>query len=398
MQLLNSQHSAFEKLSHLKVGALFKEAGTGKTRAAMEIIKSIEGNPKVWWFTPFQTKENLRAELDKWGGLDCEIIGTESLSNSDRLYLQLYRKISESWNPVMVVDESLKIKNSDAKRTQRIIELGKLSTYKLILNGTPLSRNLLDLWAQLEFLSPKILNMSETQFKNTFCEWVQVTYSTPGRGRSYTKEFIKKYHNLDHLYSLIEPYVFESSLSLSVGKQHIELTYCLTPEEVAEHDKLKAKYLDDEMLLARNNNIFLEMTQKMQHNYSHSPEKFELVNKVLEKEDPSKFLIYAKYIDTQQALKDEFPNVRIMSLGKHAYGLNLQDYNRIIYFDKTWDYAQREQSEHRIYRQGQKDDCIYYDLTGNVGLDALIDANIAKKENLLQVFKEKSLEELKVIL
>ena len=396
--LLKQQHSAFEKLSQLKVGALFMEAGTGKTRATMELINSIEGKPRVWWFTPFQTKENLRAELNKWGGLDCEIVGTESLSNSDRLYLQLYRKISESWNPVIVVDESLKIKNSQANRTQRLIELGKMSTYKLILNGTPLSRNLLDLWSQMEFLSPKILGMGEAQFKNTFCEWVQVTYTSPGRHRSYTKEFIKKYHNLDYLYSLIEPYIFESTLSLSIGKQHHDLSYCLTDDEIAEHDKLKEKYLDDEMLLARNNNIFLEMTQKMQHNYSCSPEKFDIVKGLLKNDDPSKFLIYAKYIDTHQALKDEFPECRIMSYGKHSYGLNLQDYNRIVFFDKTWDYAQREQAEHRIYRQGQQDDCIYYDLTGNVGLDALINANIEKKEKLLNVFKEKSLEELKVLL
>ena len=124
------------------------------------------------------------------------------------------------------------------------------------------------------------------------------------------------------------------------------------------------------------------MTQKMQHNYSCSPEKFDIVKGLLKNDDPSKFLIYAKYIDTHQALKDEFPECRIMSYGKHSYGLNLQDYNRIVFFDKTWDYAQREQAEHRIYRQGQQDDCIYYDLTGNVGLDALINANIEKKEKL----------------
>lgn len=398
MNLLKSQQSAFEKLSHLKVGALFMEAGTGKTRATVELIRSITEPKQIYWFTPFQTKENLSKELDKWGGLDCEIVGTESISQSDRIYLRLYRKVSESWNPVIVVDESLKIKNSDAKRTKRLIDLGKMANYKFILNGTPLSRNLLDLWSQMEFLSPKILGMNEARFKNTFCEYVTLTYSTPGYGRTYTREFIKKYHNLDYLYSLIEPYVFESRLSISVGRQHVELTYKLTEKEETEHDRLKEKYLDDEMLMARKNNIFLELTQKMQHNYSASPEKFRLVDKVLKDEDPKKVLIYAKYIDTQELLRKEYPQVRIMSLGKHAYGLNLQDYSRIIFFDKTWDYAQREQAEHRVYREGQSEGCIYYDLTSNAGLDALINANIDKKQNLLQVFKEKSVEELKKLL
>lgn len=396
-RLLDQQLTAYEKLHRLKVGALFMEAGTGKTLAAKKLVESARPDYTLW-LTPFQTKANLRAELDKWGGLDCDIVGVESLSNSDRLYLQLRRKLEQAKNAFIVADESLKIKNSDAKRTQRTIAMGRLSTYRLILNGTPLSRNLLDLWSQMDFLSPKILQMSETQFKNTFCEWVQITYHTPGHGRSYTREFIKQYHNLDYLYSLIQPYIFESKLSLSIGQQHIDLSYCLTDEEVSEHNRLKEKYLDDEMLLARSNNIFLELTQKMQHNYSQSPEKFRLVDKLLQQEDPSKVLIYAKYIDTQEELQKRYPKVRIMSLGKHSYGLNLQDYNRVVFFDKTWDYAQREQAEHRIYREGQADDCIYYDLTGNVGLDTLINANIEKKQTLLQVFKEKSVEELKALL
>lgn len=397
MRLLADQHTAFEKLRRLKVGALFMEAGTGKTRAAMELVKSAKPD-YVLWLTPYQTKANLRAELDRWGGLGCDIEGIESLSNSDRLYLKLRARLQRASKGFVVADESLKIKNSDAKRTQRIIDLGALSTYRLILNGTPLSRNLLDLWSQFEFLSPRILKMSEAQFKNTFCEYVQITYSTAGHGRSYMREFIKKYHNLDYLYSLIEPYVFESQLSISVGRQHIDIDFELTDEESEEHDRLKDKYLDDNMLMARNNNIFLELTQKMQHNYSCSPAKFRIVDGILRAEDPNRVLIYAKYIDTQQELRERYPHVQVMSLGKHAYGLNLQDYNRVIFFDKTWDYAQREQAEHRIYRHGQQSDCVYYDLTSNAGLDHLINDNIARKHDLLQVFKEKSVEELKSIL
>lgn len=395
--LLDSQYSAFQKLKNLKVGALFMEAGTGKTRTSIELI--LSANPdKVIWLTPFQTKENLQEEISKWGSFCCRIEGIESLSSSDRLYLDLREELASSNNSFLICDESLKIKNADAIRTDRIIELGKLSTYRLILNGTPLSRNLLDLWSQIQFLSPKILGMNQAQFKNTFVEYVKVTYRTPGKYKSFSKEFIKKYHNLPYLYSLIEPYVFESKLSVSVGQQHIDLSYQLTQEEEDQHNFLKEKYLDDKMLMMRNNNIFLELTQKMQHNYSCSPEKFEIVNCLLQESDRSKFLIYAKYIDTQEMLKKRFPDVRIMSLGKHSYGLNLQDYNRIIFFDKTWDYAQREQVEHRIFRTGQEEDCIYYDFTSNAGLDILINQNINKKADLLDMFKKLSVQELRQLL
>lgn len=391
---LDSQIKAIDKLNAVKCGALFMEAGTGKTRSALELIKNTDAD-YILWFTPFQTKENLQAEINKWGGLDCDIVGIESIQNSDRIYLELSQKCEQAKKAFIVVDESLKIKNADANRTQRLLQLAEKSAYRIILNGTPLSRNLLDLWSQMEFLSPKILKMGLAEFKNTFCEYIKVTYHSQGFGRSYSKEFIKKYHNIDYLYSLIEPFIFESKLSLSIGQQHIDIDYALTDEEKAQHDKLKEKYLDNEYLLAKNNNIFLEITQKMQHNYSLSHSKFEIVDKLLSEIDKSKVLIYAKYIDTQEQLSKHYKDVRIMSLQKHSYGLNLQDYNAIVFWDKTWDYAQREQIERRIFRTGQISNCVYYDLTGNVGLEGMINQNIERKRNLLDVFAGMSVEQLR---
>ena len=391
---LDSQIKAVDKLNAVKCGALFMEAGTGKTRSVLELIKNTDAD-YILWFTPFQTKENLQAEINKWGGLDCDIVGIESIQNSDRIYLELSQNCEQAKKAFIVVDESLKIKNADANRTQRLLQLSEKSAYRIILNGTPLSRNLLDLWSQMEFISPKILKMGLAEFKNTFCEYIKVTYHSQGFGRSYSKEFIKKYHNIDYLYSLIEPFIFESKLSLSIGQQHIDVDYNLTDEEKEQHDKLKEKYLDNEYLLAKNNNIFLEITQKMQHNYSLSPSKFEIVDKLLSEIDKSKVLIYAKYIDTQEQLSKHYKDVRIMSLQKHSYGLNLQDYNAIVFWDKTWDYAQREQIERRIFRTGQISNCVYYDLTGNVGLEGMINQNIERKRNLLDVFAGMSVEQFK---
>lgn len=391
---LDSQINCVSKLSKTKVGALFMEAGTGKTRSAIELIKSTDTD-YIIWFTPFQTKENLRTEINKWGGLNCDIIGIESIQNSDRIYLDVLKKLDLAKKPFIVTDESLLIKNDKAKRTKRIVDLRNKSEYRLILNGTPLSKNLLDLYSQIEFLSPNILNMDMAEFKNTFCEYLKVTYNSTGYARSYTKEFIKKYHNVDHLYKLIEPFIFESKLSLSIGQQHIDLTYELSEKEIQEHNDLKEKYLDDKFMESKNNNIFLEITQKMQHNYSLSSEKFKLVDRLLDGVNSSRVLIYAKYIDTQKALKNYYKDCSVMSVQKHCRGLNLQNYDITIFWDKTWDYAIREQIERRTFRTGQKNDCVYYDLTGNVGLDNLINKNIAKKRNLLDVFAEMSINQIK---
>lgn len=84
----------------------------------------------------------------------------------------------------------------------------------------------------------------------------------------------------------------------------------------------------------------------------------------------------------------KFPQANVISYGKGSFGLNLQQYSKIIFFDKTFDYAQRYQAEHRIYRMGQKEDVTYYDLTGNVNLEHTIDQNIGYKQNLLDEFKK----------
>ena len=403
MQLLYDQVKAINKLQRYKVGALFMEAGTGKTRPAVELANSVDPD-YVLYLAPYQAinaknyNESVKHQVNLWGGFKCshDFIGIESLSNSDRIYMELYTKIKESKRPVIIVDESLKIKNWEAKRTKRIIRLGQLAEYKLILNGTPLSRDLLDLWAQMEFLSPKILNMGQAEYKNTFCEYLTIEKKL-GYKRMY-KEFIIGYHNVDYLYRLIEPYVFESDLKIDTKKHYFDIHYSLSVEEKEEHEKLKAKYLDDERMEFRNNNIFLEITQKLQHNYSLSHEKFTMVEELLSVNNPRKVVIVAKYIDTQKELKERFPDVRILSWQKNSFALNLQQYNVLIKWDKNWDYSLHDQIEHRIYRQGQTEDCRIYNMTGNVGLEDMIDKNVDSKGDLLRYFKKKSVEELRKIL
>jgi SNF2 family DNA or RNA helicase len=347
----------------------------------------------ILWLTPCRTIDNLRAELDKWGAEHIHIAGIESLSSSDRLFLDIQRRLDSAQCPFIVVDESLKIKNWDAIRTKRILELGRKAQYKLILNGTPISRNILDLWAQMEFLSPRILNMDMAEFKNTFCEWTKVTKRMGGK--TLTREWIVKHHNVDYLYSMIGHYVYECDLDLKLRQQFITLPYRLDAEERKTYTELKKRYLDSETLAFLNNNIFLEMTQKMQATYCTTADKFRRLREVLASNDPDSVIVFTKYIASREALQEAFPKLKVLSYGMHAFGLNLQDHNVTVFWDKTWDYAQREQAERRTYRTGQQQDCIYYDLTGDVGLEELIDKNIAGKLSLLDYVKQASLDQLK---
>ena len=395
------QQSAKTHLLPYKAGALFMEAGTGKTRVAGELVNDVDDIDLVVYIAPLNIIRppngisSIKDEVDKWGGFHAPVIyaGIESIQASDRIYLELRNQIEKAKNPFVIVDESLKIKNITAKRTKRVLDFGNLADYRLILNGTPLSKNLLDLWAQMEFLSPKILNMSYTEFKNTFCEYKTITKYI-GRYKQYTKEFITGYENIDYLYSLIRNYVFECDLSLNVSQYYTDLKYSLSDACSEEYSRLKEMYLDNEALMWKNNNIFLEMTQKMQHSYCCTPDKFDVLDRLFKDIDESQTIIFCKYVDSREACEKYFPKATVLSYQKESLGLNLQHLHNTIYFDKNWDYAQRIQSGRRTFRTGQEYDCRYWDLTGNVGLETMINKSIEKKIGMVEYFKGKTKEKI----
>ncbi len=374
------QKRAIAKLKQLRVGALFMEPGTGKTRTALELIKSSAAD-YVLFMVPYRTKQNLLDEINKWGGLDqpYEIAGIQSISASDKLYTHLINRLKSANKPFMVVDESLLIKNDGAIRTERITQLGKLFYYRLILNGTPISKNILDLWAQMEFLSPKILNMPLEVFKNKFLEYSVSTSPTS------EKEKIIATHNVDYLYSLIEPYVFEAKLKLDINNNEHDTSYYIVDKE--SYNNTKHSLLSS--IFGMNGIEFLAVTQKMQQSYSLDQGHIQKLQSLLKK-IKGKTIIFVKYVRTQAELTARFPQCLVLTYGKGSLGLNLQEYTNIVFYDKTWDYAQIEQAKRRIFRYGQKHNVNYYMMTGDVGLEQLINNNVRRKNNLLDIFKKAS--------
>ncbi len=399
MNLKSEQLEAVEKLKALKVGALFMEAGTGKTRTALELVNQTDAD-YLLYLAPVQVinneKSGVKSEFEKvnFNSIPYDFCGIESLSSSDRKYLEYYNRLQEAKKPFVICDESLKIKNHNAIRTKRITNYGKLAEYRLILNGTPLSRDLLDVWSQFEFLSPKIINMSFAQFKNTFVEFTIMKKRIGNQ--VVTREWINGYHNVDYLYNLIAPYIYKCTLNLELDKQYINVDYKIESELIDKYNELKEHFLELENMAKWNNNIFLMMTQKMQHSYALAEEKFEYIDNFIKTNDKSKMLIVAKFRSSYRELEKRCPDIKILSYGRHSFGLNLQDYDTIIFFDKTFDYGKQEQIEHRIYRTGQKSKAIrYITLNGDVKLENLILQNIQKKTRLLDMFKNKvKLEEL----
>ena len=114
----------------------------------------------VIWLCPCSVKENLRRDIIKHAGSDCKgfitICGIETLSSSIKANSELLR-LTEQKECYLIVDESNLVKNFQAKRTRNITRLAENCKYKLILNGTPVTRNETDLFAQWYILDWRVL-------------------------------------------------------------------------------------------------------------------------------------------------------------------------------------------------------------------------------------------------
>ena len=366
------------------------QAGTGKTQTAVGIINSREDIDKVLWFTPCQTKKNLKEELEKCSlKYEVEIVGIETLSNSKKTYFELLNKYSNC-KFFCVVDESIKIKNY-CVRTQRITTIGRKAKYRLILNGTPLSKNYLDLYNQFNFLSEKIFKMNYNEFYNTFVIEKRVV-----KNRVIKKRWLEGFTNLDYLFSLISPFIYKSDLKLDIKKETKIVEYVAEDKVIEDYLILKEIFIEG---IRTEDGQLLGNLQKLQHSYAASLNKKEelrnLLNNLKSEGVPTKkIIIFYKYLVEEELLRNEFSEYTLLSLQKHTFGLNLQSSNIIIFYNLSWDYALMEQAESRIYRTGQKEDCRIFYLISTFGLDEMIQNNLKKKEDFLWELKQKTIQEI----
>ena len=201
--------------------------------------------------------------------------------------------------------------------------------------------------------------------------------------------------NVDYLHSLIRHYVYECDLKLNIGQKWRTKYYWVSDGNKERYRQRKEDYLSDEMMEWRNNNIFFAMTTEMQMAYAQDEDKLRCVREILEERDPACTVIFCRYVASAELCSRHFPECAVLTIQKSGIGLNMQRYSTTIYFDKVWDYALYLQSTRRTYRTGQEQDCYYYELTGDVGLERLIDRNISRKIDMSEYLKKVSLEELR---
>ena len=70
---------------------------------------------------------------------------------------------------LIIADESQRIKTHNASQSKAMHELGDKARYKLILSGTPVQNEAVDIFSQYRFLDPTIFGMNFYAFRGRYC-------------------------------------------------------------------------------------------------------------------------------------------------------------------------------------------------------------------------------------
>jgi len=124
------------------------------------------------------------------------------------------RKFLTENKVLLAVDESTRIKNPSAKRTQTVIDLGTIADYRRIATGTPITNSPLDIFAPMQFLDPAIVGCKNYfMFKARYAIEQHIKLpptKCPRTGRMVAREFKKVvgHKNIDRLMERIRPHVY----------------------------------------------------------------------------------------------------------------------------------------------------------------------------------------------
>lgn len=170
--------------------AFLMDMGTGKTITTIAVAGAMyqeEKIKKLLVVCPKSIVDVWEQEFEKFAGFPYSVVvldGTglkkiDTIRHMNGIGLQVivvnyescWRLESElaKWKPdIIVCDESSKIKNPQAKCSKALHRLGKLSSYNLILTGTPITNSPLDFFSQYKFLDERIFGGSFYGFRSYY--------------------------------------------------------------------------------------------------------------------------------------------------------------------------------------------------------------------------------------
>jgi len=268
------QLKALEMSWNKEVFAYFMEMGTGKSKVLLDNISMLYDKGKIngalivapkgvyknWYESEIPTHlvNHIQKKAVLWQALinkkqqakldtlfkpevDLHILIMNVEAFSTKKGLDFAAKFLSCHDALVAIDESTTIKNPSAQRTKNIQRLSKLSKYRRILTGSPVTKSPLDLYTQCEFLDPYLLDFSSYYaFRTRYA----IMKSANFNGRSV--QLVVGYRNLAELSETVKKFSYrvlkDDCLDLP-PKTFMKRIIQLSPEQKRVYEQMKSMAL-----------------------------------------------------------------------------------------------------------------------------------------------------------
>lgn len=414
------------------VAAVLLEMGLGKSVITLTAIYELMLNrfevQKVLVIAPLRVaRDTWPAEIEKWEHLEgltySVAIGTEAerlaaLKRPSHLYL-INREnvdwlITKSGTPfdfdMVVIDELSSFKSHAAKRFKSLLKVRPTVKKMVGLTGTPSSNGLMDLWAEFRILDMgQRLGRYITHYRNNF-------FVPDKRNQQMIFSYKPRAGVEDAIYRLISDITIsmKSADFLQMPKCVInEVEVKLSEKERTIYDELKREMvvsLGEEEIDASNaatlSGKLLQMANGAIYNEEKSvlhihDRKLDALEDLIEGANGKPVLVAYWYKHDLERIKKRFPvreiqtskdiidwnngNISLAAIhpASAGHGLNLQSGgSTLIWFGLTWSLELYQQTNARLWRQGQKSTVIIHHIISKDTIDEDVMKALKKKEKV----------------
>ena len=429
-KMYDYQTYASEYIVSHSTAAVFLECGLGKTVITLTAINELMFNEfevrKVLVISPLRVGLSVwKQECNKWEHLKnikCSIaIGDESrrieaLMTQADIYI-INREnvdwlITNSGHPfdfdMVVIDELSSFKSASAKRFKSLLKVRPKVKRIVGLTGTPSSNGLMDLWAEFRLLDlGERLGSFITRYRNNYFE-------PDKRNGQMVFSYKPRVGAEDAIYRLISDITISmKSADYLIMPECImnEVVVQLSEKERKQYDSLKKDMilsLDDSEIDAVNaatlSGKLLQMANGAVYDedsnviHIHN-QKLEALEDLIEGANGKPILIAYWYNHDLTRIKEKF-KVREIKSSKDivdwndgtipigvihpasaGHGLNLQSGgSTLIWFGLTWSLELYQQTNARLYRQGQNETVVIHHIITKDTIDEDVMRSLKAKE------------------
>jgi SNF2 family DNA or RNA helicase len=467
---MSHQREALKRAWKRTEYALFHDMGTGKTFTAINLASARFLKDQIQalvvlcptpiknvWVEEFESwcpvdyeiavvnsgaagkKDAIRLMAKTINGMKVLVAGIEALSQGTAA--DFVREFAGCHRTMVVADESSKLKNPQSARTKRAVEIARASLFRMIMTGTPITQGIEDLFAQFQFLNPKILRCrSYYVFRNRYCIM-----------GGFENRSIIGYRDSQDLLTKVAPYVHvvKKEDVLDLPDKVYTVRYVEPTKQQTEHiDSLLESFMSEqgqdvieaETILERltrlqqiiGGNFPYEdavtinpRTNKPERQYKtkpvegKNPKMDETLDILAEIDSKTQVIIWCRFQPEIQQMKErlaamygaesvaEFSGMNVKTrdteaaqfqsgerrfmVSNQAVGGMGQTWTAatlVIYYSNSFSYQDRKQSEDRAHRKGQTNKVTYVDLVMNNKYDRMITDAIRKKGDVAEYVDE----------